>query len=53
MSLIADFLVSLVEKLSLGLWQRHKTEDAIEAQNKVASESDATVFDKLRSWTKH
>jgi hypothetical protein len=49
---IADFLVAIIEKLSLGLWKRHKLEDAIETQNKIAGESDATVAGRLRKWTK-
>ena len=46
--LLLDFLFGLLDKVAINWLAKRKLEDAIEAQNKVASMSDATVAGKLR-----
>lgn len=49
---VLEFLEALLSKATFGWLQRRKTDNAQEAQNDVASLSDAEVIERMRRWTR-
>lgn len=51
-SIIISFLWHLLSGEAYGLWKEHKQKEAQNVQNDVAGMPNASVTDKLQSWTR-